>query len=177
MTRIGFGLMISWLFVLAALAKQSSPAEQLKGADASDSFRSALILDSGSTNTPGYRVTVYDSGRAEWSISGRKYTAACASGEGKLPPKLTRRFFQELKSLMPLDKLPATHCMKSASFGTTLRVTYHGTVSPDLSCPRSDTGTSQLLKDVADINRALGINPTVIGAPPQCRQNTTLPNQ
>jgi len=159
-----------------ALAKPGAPQDQTKEAGAPSADQGATITDSGSTNTPGYRLTVHASGSAEWSVSRRRNSPACSGNKGKLPPELTRRFFGDLNNLMPLDKLPAGHCAKSASFGTTLRVTYQGAISPDLTCPGDGAQTGNLLNDLSDINRALGINTGVPGLPQGCEQRPTAPN-
>jgi hypothetical protein len=128
----------------------------------------AVIENSGSTNTSGWRLTVYRSGSAEWTVSQRRNSPLCGKNKGTLSPELTRRFFRDLSSLMPLSKLPAGHCAKSASFGTAMRATFQGATSPDLTCPAGGE-TDQLLKDVGEIETALGIA-TQVGAPSGCEQ-------
>jgi hypothetical protein len=48
-------------------------------------------------------------------------------------------------------------CMKSASFGTTVHITWQGWVSPDLTCPAKDALGAALVKDVDEIRQTAGI--------------------
>ena len=164
---------VFYLALVLSYARQTQDQSKESGAASSDQ---AIITDSGSTNTPGYQVTVHPSGSAEWSVSRRRNSLACPGQTEKLSPDLTQRFFADLRSMMPLDKLPAGHCAKSVSFGTTLRVSYQGATSPDLTCPGNGAQTDNLLKDLSDINKALGINTSVTGASHACEQRPTPPN-
>lgn len=166
-----FVIFLCLAFVLS-YARQTPDQSKESGGTNSDQ---AIITDSGSTNTPGYQVTVHPSGSAEWSVSRRRNSPACPGQTGKLSPDLTQRFFQDLRSLMPLDKLPGGRCAKSVSFGTTLRVTYQGATSPDLTCPGNGAQIDNLSKDLSDINKALGINTSVTGVSHACEQRPTPP--
>src|SRR5581483_1779688 len=83
----------------------------------------AMIVNSGSTNTAGYQLTVNEDG-----------TAALVQGDvtlkKQIPALLVRRFFDDLRAAGPVDALQAGACMKSASFGTTTRILYRGKTSP-----------------------------------------------
>jgi hypothetical protein len=107
----------------------------------------ALIVNSGSTNRAGYRLRVYANG---WT--------ALQQGDiplrKRVPAALVERFFADLKAAAPLDKLPAAHCMKSASFGSTTSIGYGGKISPDLSCPSSSPPARALAVDAAALARA-----------------------
>jgi len=111
----------------------------------------ALILDSGSTNRAGYRLRVYATG---WT--------ALQQGDvplrKRVPPALVERFFADLKAAGPLGKLPPAHCMKSASFGSSLQVGYRGAMSSDLSCPSSSSAARALAIDAGALASAAGVS-------------------
>src|SRR5579872_2146954 len=159
MIRRFVGLVIVvFVSMMYSLAMQDVPSNQQSENDRADSSQAAIIKDSGSTNTPGYRLIVYASGKAEWTLSRRRNSPVCSRSKGKLSPDLAQRFFQDLRGLMPLSNLPVEHCVKSASFGRTLRLSYGGTESPDLTCAASGTGAEKLRDDLSEINTALGIS-------------------
>jgi hypothetical protein len=158
------------LLIVPLSLTQGVPRNQSSETDRRSPPDAAVITDSGSTNTAGYRLVVYASRTVEWSVIRRRISHGCSQGTGKLPPELAQRFFRDLSDRMPLSKLPMGHCVKSASFGSTLRVSYGGTESPDLTCPASGIEAHKLLSDLAEINRVLGINKNMNGRPPSCEQ-------
>jgi hypothetical protein len=110
----------------------------------------ASIIDSGSTNRPGLRVTLDASGdnAVLEPRDGPKQTV-------KLPRKLCEQFMSDLQSAAPLNALPANHCLKSASFGSRLYLEFNGLRSPDISCPvQADSRTATLKKEATDILNA-----------------------
>lgn len=114
---------------------------------------SAVILDTGSSNTLGYRIVVQPSGSAE-------YVMGDATHGGRLPNALAVRFFRDLSAAMPLSQLRANQCMKSASFGISLFVWWRGQRSPDVSCS-GPPEVAALNADLSGIASALGIRTTV----------------
>ncbi|HEY7981464.1 MAG TPA: hypothetical protein VID19_08245 [Candidatus Eremiobacteraceae bacterium] len=131
------------LFLVAPLAASAAPAVPYlpvpRGA--------AVILNTGSTNTLGYRVVIQRSGAAEY-INGPKRATAV------VPASLTTHFFADVQAAMPLLAHTATTCMKSASFGSSLFVWWKGSRSGDLTCPAGDT----IASDVAKIAQALNLS-------------------
>jgi hypothetical protein len=111
----------------------------------------ALIVNSGSTNTAGYQLTVFEDG-----------TTALVQGDVTLrkraPAQLVARFFADVRAAGPLDAIPAGMCMKSASFGTTTRVMYRGKTSPDISCPSPSAQARALAVDVQSLADAAGVS-------------------
>jgi hypothetical protein len=107
----------------------------------------AVILNTGSTNTLGYRVVLQRSGAAEF-INGPKRATAT------VPASLTSQFFKDVQAAMPLLSHTATTCMKSASFGSSLFVWWKGSRSGDLTCPAGDT----IAGDVTKIAQALNLS-------------------
>lgn len=118
----------------------------------------ATIRDTGSTNRPGLRVTFDGSGHA---------TVEQRNGEIqqiKLDEQLCNQFMRDLKDAAPLSTLPARHCAKSVSFGSSLFIEANGDKSPDLSCsPQADPKTDALRKDAQRIlqeaRQSAGIQP------------------
>ncbi|BAY26700.1 hypothetical protein NIES2100_65160 [Calothrix sp. NIES-2100] len=109
-----------------------------------------VILNSGSTNTIGYRIYVSPSGEVNY-VDGK------GTGQGKLPEKLTKRFFHDLKVAEPLSSLPVKpDCVKSTSFGTTTTVSIGGQQSSDISCP-GNPKARRLEDDAIAITKALKV--------------------
>ncbi|HEY0614608.1 MAG TPA: hypothetical protein VGC96_08195 [Candidatus Elarobacter sp.] len=111
----------------------------------------ALIVNSGSTNVAGYRLRVYADG-----------TTALQQGDvpikKRVSAELVKRFFADLSAAGPLDRLPVSRCMKSASFGSSTAIGYRGTISPDLSCPSSAAAARALAIDASALAQAAGVS-------------------
>ena len=123
-------LAISISFICAGLcAAASSPGT------------SAVIVNSGSTNTPGYRILVKTSGDAEYSVEPRRHGPrnAATQMQRRILSALVQRFYSDLKAAMPFSALPHRGCMKSVSSGTTLRIEFDSEQTPDLSCRGDNT--------------------------------------
>lgn len=99
---------------------------------------SALIINSGSTNTAGFRIEVSQSGDATYTPAARRGgqlpEAQNKPATRQVPSAAVKKFFADIEAAKPLTSLPRGACMKSASFGTTLVVQYEGQTTPDLSC-------------------------------------------
>lgn len=112
----------------------------------------ATILNSGSTNTAGYKITLWSDG-----------TATAQVGRGAPAPftiskEAAERFFADVKAARG-NGAQLQHCMKSASFGTRTIVQWHGWSSPDLQCPPFTAEVSALAKDVSEVQTAANIHP------------------
>ncbi|MEH2252877.1 hypothetical protein [Nostoc sp.] len=112
-------------------------------------YNVAIIVNSGSTNTIGYRIYVSPSGEVNY-VDGR------GSNQGKLPEKFTKRFFSDLKVAQPLSNLPVKGCVKSVSFGTSTTIRLAAEQSQDISCP-GNAKAQRLDNDVIAIVKALNI--------------------
>lgn len=88
----------------------------------------AVIMNTGSTNTPGYRIVVQRDGAVEFVQGNNRATA-------RLKDATVKKVFDDLEAAMPLSKLRAGTCMKSASFGSSTFVYWRHQRSPDVSCP------------------------------------------
>jgi hypothetical protein len=115
----------------------------------------AVVVSSGSTNTSGFRIRIELSGEAAYTNVPRRLAPPALNDSAvplraMLPGPLIRRFFDDLTAAGPLSDLPRSHCMKSASFGTTLIIEFDGNTTPDLRCPATDNPHLQALKKDAD---------------------------
>jgi hypothetical protein len=110
----------------------------------------AVITNSGSTNTIGYRAFVAPSGIVN-------YDTGKGPGQGRLPTSLTAKFFRDIKAAMPLAQLPVKRgCIKSVSFGASTFVVLGVERSPDVSCP-GNAKAQTLESDVNLIVKALSV--------------------
>jgi hypothetical protein len=114
----------------------------------------AIIVNSGSTNSDGYRIVVPKSGKAAYSSTSRRSPAPSNTKTRKLPGSMITRFYADIDAAKPLSDLPAARCMKSASFGTTLTIEIGGQKTPDLSCgDHGDGKLKALIRDATEISR------------------------
>lgn len=128
------------LAVFPALAKAPQKAKPKTAP-----VETAVIENTGSTNTKGYQITVYSTGGARMDGKARG-----------LPTAMNKQFFRDLAAAMPLSGLPARHGMHSASFGTRTFVIYKGQQSPDLTFG-GDALASALKADIEAITQELSI--------------------
>ncbi len=129
----------------AATAQQTQPAV------AGDL---ATIIQSGSTNTRGYSVVIHNDGSATSVFIG---TTDAMVDEREFPAGTvdTKTLRQLLAQIGDVSKIPAGHCPKSASFGTTTKIEYEGKTSGDLQCiaqPAPD-GNQALLQASKELSR------------------------
>lgn len=127
---------------------------------------SAVIVDSGSTNTLGYRIDVRSDGSASVTVG------SASPKPFTLPQETASRFFADLAAARK-GNATTEPCMKSASFGSTIRVTWQGWISPDLTCPPKDSLGTALVNDVNEIRGISGVKaaplrgePTTEAQPP-----------
>jgi hypothetical protein len=115
----------------------------------------AVIVDSGSTNTSGYRIEIWSDGSASIVLQKRGVTQGAPKAFA-VTAGVAAQFFANLKAVRGanVNTLP---CMKSASFGTTTRVSWHGWTSPDLDCPSDRAVLNALIASVNKIRAASGI--------------------
>jgi hypothetical protein len=119
---------------------------------------SATIVNSGSTNFSGYTIDVRSDGSATADVSNRGVEASSSPKPFTLDAAMAKQFFSDLAAARG-DKTLSQPCMKSASFGSTTRVTWHDWTSPDLSCPPSDAAGAALIHDIQAIASASGVTP------------------
>jgi hypothetical protein len=116
----------------------------------------AVIVNSGSTNSYGYTIQVWSNGKASVMLKEKSGASASATKAFTVPPATVARFFSDLAAARKggAETIP---CMKSVSFGSTVRVTWQQWVSPDLTCPAKDPLGDALIKDVEAIRQASGV--------------------
>lgn len=117
---------------------------------------SAVIVNSGSTNTSGYAIQVSSEGKASVTIQNRG-TASSTPKPFTVSTEITTRFFSDLAAARKANAVTVP-CMKSASFGTSEHVKWQGWVSPDLTCPPKDYVGEALVKVVDEIRQAAGVS-------------------
>ncbi len=143
MRFVGMKRLLLLLALVAPVAATAAPAVPYlpvpKGA--------AVILNTGSTNTLGYRVVLQRNGAAEY-VNGPKRALAT------VPASLTAQFFKDVLASMPLESRTATTCMKSASFGYSLFVYWNHSRSGDVTCPNG----AAIANDVTKIAQALNLS-------------------
>jgi hypothetical protein len=107
------------------------------------------ISKSGSTNTIGFEVTLDGSENATVRAQSQ------AAHEVRLKSATVAAFTKAIEAAGPLHSLPANHCVKSVSFGTSLFVSRGDDRSPDLSCvDESDPQAAALKKQAEEILQA-----------------------
>jgi hypothetical protein len=114
---------------------------------------SAVIIDSGSTNSYGYTIHISSDGAASVTMTNRGSAPASSPKPFTVPQSVTSRFFTDLAAARK-GNAATVACMKSASFGTTLHITWQGWTSPDLSCPAKDQLGQALVNGVDAIRKA-----------------------
>ncbi|HEY1428315.1 MAG TPA: hypothetical protein VGF18_02000 [Candidatus Tumulicola sp.] len=124
---------------------------------AANSPDQATIVNSGSTNTTGYKLSVSPDGHASAVMQNRSGVAQSGLRSFTISSKQADSFFTHLKAV---KDAPATTggCMKSASFGSSTIVHWQGWTSPDLNCPSEDPAIKALANDVSAIRTAAGIS-------------------
>lgn len=117
----------------------------------------ATILNSGSTNFAGYTIKVWSDGSTS-SVHTRHGAPIESPAAGNVPKGLATALLADLKAAKQSGGIVSQSCMKSASFGSTLVVLYHGWTTPDLSCP-GDGYVTSVASDAAKIVAALKLSP------------------
>ncbi|MBV8750270.1 MAG: hypothetical protein JO103_11210 [Candidatus Eremiobacteraeota bacterium] len=146
--------MLAALLVIPASVSVSSGPRVGPPLNAPRADGEALIVNSGSTNREGYRLRLYASGLIEVQQGA---IPVRVPGRRRAPAALVARFFDDLNAAGRLDTLPAVHCMKSVSFGSTTWIGYHGAVSPDMSCPSPSAAARALAVDANALAGAAGV--------------------
>jgi hypothetical protein len=93
----------------------------------------ATIIQSGSTNSRGYSVVIHNDGSATSVFLGTT-NAMVEKREFPAGTVDTKTLGQLLAQIGDVSKIPAGHCPKSASFGTTTKIEFAGKQSGDLQC-------------------------------------------
>jgi hypothetical protein len=116
----------------------------------------AVIVNSGSTNSYGYSIQVWSDGKASVTLKENGGAAVSTPKAFTVPATTAARFFSDLAAARK-GNATTVPCMKPVSFGTSTHVTWQGWTSPDLTCPPKDQLGDALVKDVDEIRQASGI--------------------
>ena len=141
------------LLLLAALPAGAKPKPA--------AVQTAVIENTGSTNTLGYQILVFATGSVGYDYkatkpSGPNSITSIYAKTSTIPKDRAKKLFQDLAAAMPLTSLPVRHGMRSASFGTQTTITYKGQQSPDLTFA-SDPRTAALKADIDAITKSLHV--------------------
>jgi len=133
----------------------------------------ATIIQSGSTNTRPYKVTIRRDGSATVELGGSNPPALREVPAGTVDAKTLRQLLREVRDV---TTIPAGRCAKSVSLGKSTQITYAGKTSGDLQCIRADTSAEadhsklqagqELSKFVQTTLQELKVNASRIGSGP-----------
>lgn len=113
----------------------------------------AVVRNSGSTNAPGYTITVWTGGRATVQTISKAGAPAGGVRTSAVPRSLAAQFLNEAAAARRENAAAEPGCMKSASFGSTTTVSWHGWTSGDLACPQTGAHARVLAAVVGQIAR------------------------
>src|SRR5690348_13749410 len=143
----------------------------------------AIIRNTGSTNFPGYTIKVWSDGSA-WAVrANRTGQQTGRPSTQSIPKELAQKLLADAKAAKLSGHVIGQSCMKSASFGSTTVVEYHGWTSPDLECP-GDGFVIALGSDAKKIAAALqiinaptrrGLLPNEVRRPPESAPTQPAP--
>jgi hypothetical protein len=135
----------------------------------------ATIVNSGSTNVAGYTISVRSDATASVVASNRGVDATSTPKAFTVDAAVAKQFFADLAAAKS-QGAAIKPCMKSASFGSTTRVTWHDWTSPDLSCPPDNAAASALVHDVEVLTAASGAGNALRRGPVMRRAVDLSPN-
>ncbi|HEX2571651.1 MAG TPA: hypothetical protein VH877_18975 [Polyangia bacterium] len=109
-----------------------------------------VILNTGTTDTIGYRIVIPPSGEA-FFVTGK------GPGQKQLPAKLLKKLHKDLAAVGSLEQMAVrTPCPKPAASATTTTLQYHGQFSGDLTCA-GDKRAVKLQKVITEVVKVLGV--------------------
>jgi hypothetical protein len=119
----------------------------------------ATIVNSGSTNFAGYAIEVWSDGTASVAAANRDGSPLSSPKPFTVDPSVAKKFFADLAAARS-QGAATVPCMKSASFGSSTHVKWHGWTSPDLTCPPGNAAGAALVSDVETIVKLSGFSAT-----------------
>jgi hypothetical protein len=99
----------------------------------------AVITQSGSTNSRGYKVVIHNDGSATAEIGGTSFAFRTEPSRSQQFPSRTidtKTLRRLLTQIGDVSRIPIGSCAKSVSFGTRTQITYASKTSGDLQCIR-----------------------------------------
>jgi hypothetical protein len=130
-------------------------------ADALPAGEPVTIKNSGSTNAPGFTITVTPEGQATWHVNppkGLPSPLQCTTMDGTtaLATTMTANLFADLAAAEPFAARQFDMCAKSVSFGTFTSVTYAGASIVDVECGSgTDPRAEALTVDTMGVEKAI----------------------
>jgi hypothetical protein len=129
-------------FLIAALLQVPAASQlppQNGGGKEQASGEIATIIQSPSTNTPGFKIVIHEDGSATEEVSQFRGPSNAQSQTRQYPPGSidTNTLHRLLTTIGDVSKIPTGFCPKSVSFGTRTQIAYNGKVSGDLQCVRA----------------------------------------
>ncbi len=155
---IGILLITASITRLEAMASSSSQHSQ----DAHGML--AVITNSGSTNSPGSQLIIYNDGSGSLTFQQRPWQQPSKQYVNKTFPPGTfdgSQLARILAQIHDLSTVPGHGCFKSISFGSSTTITHNGKTSGDISCiSGADSKELQALRSVIEriYRQATGID-------------------
>ena len=104
----------------------------------------ALIVLSRSTNSQEVDVVAYSDASAERTVNGPPGVSPVTPASYAAGSVEVASFLFDLGAVGDVSTIPIAPCLKSASFGTTLKVTSGAQTSGDLECAASTSSPTQM---------------------------------
>jgi hypothetical protein len=130
----------------------------------------AVINNSGSTNVNGYLIQIWLDGDGSVMLRTRDGRIASSPKPFTIPVTIARKFFADLAAARN-GKATTVQCMKTVSFGASLKVAWQGWESTDLTCPPKDPLADALARDAEAIAQSAGVS-----APPNALKPGSRPS-
>jgi hypothetical protein len=144
------------LLVLSTLVFLAACGQNNQGGSSPPQSTFLVIRNSGSTNSPGFTLTINNDGSGTLIYDQCKYAPTrpqCQKPNKTFPAQTFQinTIRQTLSQIGSIQIVPNHSCQQSASFGSTTKLGYKGQESGDISCIDStDPQTYQSLKQEVD---------------------------
>jgi len=122
----------------------------------------ARILDTGSTNVPGFTIAVRSDGTGWWRPSMRMGKPEAAKHTFTIAEGIARRFLAAMERGRA-QGVRGVPCMKSASFGHSVFAIWHGWRSPDITCPLDTATARRIATSIHAVIAASGMPAPIVG--------------
>jgi len=132
----GLAILLILLAIITTLSMQAMARSTMQASNSANNIV-AVITNSGSTNTPGFTLTLYTDGSGaltyKQDLNAQRFHRYA---DKKFPPGTfdSNQYTSILTQINDVSAIPDHGCLKSVSFGTTTTITYKGKTSGDLSC-------------------------------------------
>ncbi len=120
------------------------------------------IIDTGSTNAPGFTIAVRSDGTGWWRPTARMGANPTAPHTFTIAQGVARRFLAAMNDGRT-DGVRGVPCMKSASFGHSVFAIWHGWRSPDITCPLDSAEARSIAASIHAVIAASGMPAPAVG--------------